>query len=409
MSEELSAKQTLDNCAKFISGPWLKTLEKYGLNIVETRREGAKIFDSAGKAYYDCFCSGGQYVIGHRRPEMIEAFRAALHNCDLGNFFMISEQKAALAKLLAEITPGNLKTTVYGVSRGESNEFALKLARGFTGRKEIVCFDGAFHGGTGFALSASSGGDNEKLFGPLIPGVKRVPLDDASLRKAVNDDTAAVIVEPVQSDAGIVFPPEGFLQDARKTCDRKGAALVFDEGQLAFGRTGKMFACERAGVTPDILTVAKGMGATLYPISATIFTSRLNRFMLTHPLIHLSTFGGADLGCTIAMAAINFIRDKKLVENSEKQGKRLLDGLKKISGENSSKFRDARGIGLLTGIEAADAATAVSFTRNLAANRVIALPTPGAPAVVRFTPPIDIEASDIDAILDAAGEAAKKV
>lgn len=408
MNSQATGKETLETYRKLISGPSLDKLASYGLDIALSGGEGAKVFGADGRALYDCYCSGGQFVLGHRKPEMIAAFRAALKECDLGNFFMISAQKSELAKLLAEITPGDLKCTVYGVGRGESNDFALKLARGFTGRKGIVCFEGASHGRTGFALSVSDGADNDKLFGPLIPHVKRIPLDADALRRAVSDATAAVIIEPIQSDAGLVFPTAELLKEARRACDRKGAALVFDEGQLAFGRTGKMFACESAGVVPDVLNVSKGMGATLFPISATVFTARLNRFMLMHPLIHLSTFGGGDIGCVIALAAVQHIRDNKLWENADKQGKRLLDGLKQIVADNKDRFREARGAGLLAGIEAADAAAAETFVKNLAANGVIALPAPGNPAVVRFTPPIDITAVEIDEILDAASSAAKK-
>ncbi|MFA6448356.1 MAG: aminotransferase class III-fold pyridoxal phosphate-dependent enzyme [bacterium] len=399
-------KEIIDIYKGRINGPHVERMEALGLGFVLGKREGAKIYDMSGKAYYDCHCSGGQYVLGHRHPDMVAALREALKDLDLGNFVMISTQKGALAKLLADTAPGDLKCVVYGVGRGESNEFAMKLVRGFTGREEIVAFKGGSHGQTGFALSASDDPQREKMFGPLIPQIKHIPLDAAELRKAVSDKTAAVIVEPIQSDAGVVMLPDGFLAEARKVCDQHGAALIFDEGATSLGRTGKLFECERDCVTPDILVLGRGLGGTMYPITAAVFTSRLNRFLLTHPLIHLSTFGGADVGCMVAMAAIRHIVKNKLWENAEAQGKRLLDGLSGIAAAHKDKFVGARGAGLLIGLEAVGPTAADAYVKSLAANGVVALPAPGAPSVIRFTPPVDVTASEIDAILAAAKAAA---
>ncbi len=402
-------KDILEKYSGLISEAKPTKLDKYGLNIALAGKEGVQVKDTDGKYYYDCFCSGGQQVLGHLRPEIAETFREALRKYDLGNFILMSAQKSSLAKLLADVTPGNLKCTVFGVGRGESNDFAMKLVRGATGRKEIICFEGASHGQTAFALTASDDTRQEKLFGPLIPMIKRIPRDAYALEQAVSNQTAAVIIEPVQSDAGVNILPDGLLKKARTLCDEHGAALVFDEGQTSFGRTGLLFECQRDGVTPDVLNVAKGMGGTLYPISATIFTSRLNRFMLTHPLVHLSTFGGADIGCIVAMATIELIREYKLWKIADKRGAQLLNGLKRIAGDSDGKFGEVRGKGLLIGMEATDAHIAEKFSAALAAAGVIALPAPIDPEVIRFTPPIDIATDEIDNILDAAETAAAKI
>lgn len=400
-------KEIFDIYAKRVNGGHIERMKSLGLGFVIGRREGSRIYDTEGRAYIDCHCSAGQYVVGHRRPEIIAALREASKELDLGNFPMISAQKAALAKLLAETTPGDLKCTVFGVGQSETNEFAMKLARGFTGRKDIICFKGASHGQTGFALAASDDPKRQQLFGPMIPHIRQVPLDTDSLRKAVSDKTAAVIVEPIQSDGGIVAPPAGFLAEARKVCDQHGAVLIFDEGFTSLGRTGKLFACQYEGVVPDALNIGRAMSGTIYPITATVFTSRLNRFMLTHPLIHLSTFGGADIGCMVGIAAVKHIVTNRLWENAEAQGKRLLSGLNDIVADHRDKFLEARGYGLLTGIVADNPGAAENFVRGLAANGVIALPAAVNPSVVRITPPIDISAEDIDAVVAAAKEAAK--
>ncbi len=400
-------KDILSVYAERINKGHVERMAELGLGFAIGRREGSKVFDMNGKPYLDCYCSGGQYVLGHRNPEIIGALKDAIKTLDNGNFQLLSVQKAAFAKLLAETTPGDLKCSVFGVGRGESNEFAMKLSRGFTGRKDIIGFKGGSHGQTGFALSASDDEQRENLFGPLIPHVKHIPLDADALRKNVSDKTAAVIVEPVQSDAGVISPPAGFLAEARKVCDQHGAALIFDEGCTALGRTGKLFACEHDSVVPDILVMGRALSGNIYPITVAVFTSRLNRFMLTHPLIHLSTFGGSDVGCMVGIATINHVLKTRLWENADIQGRRLLSGLKDAVAGSAGTLKEARGIGMLAGVEAANTAAADSFVKKLALNGVIALPAQGNPAVVRFTPPADISSKDVDTIIDAIKAAAK--
>jgi acetylornithine/succinyldiaminopimelate/putrescine aminotransferase len=194
--------------------------------------------------------------------------------------------------------------------------------------------------------------------------------------------------------------PSNLLQAIRVACSRHGAALIVDEGQCAFGRTGLLFECLRHGVQPDILTVSKGMGGTYYPISATIFNSRLNRFMLTHTLIHLSTFGGADLGCLVAIATIEIIRKNRLWENARVRGAEMTKGLQQLAAADPNRFSAVRGEGLMLGLELTDAAAAEQFAAGLAAKGVIALPTTLNPRVIRFTPPIDITAEQTTELLD---------
>lgn len=401
--------EIMEKYSRHISRARPEELAAYGLDIVLTARKGVQVMDSEGKAYYDCFCSGGQQVLGNYRQEVENAFREALKQYDLGNFVLMSAQKSALARLLAEMTPENLKHTVFGVGRGEANDFALKLARGASGRSEIICFEGAAHGQTGFALSASDNRRQEELFGPLIPGIKRIPIDASAIEEAVTNKTAAVIAEPIQSDNGVKTIPTDMLKLIRSQCSRHGAAFILDEGQTSLGRSGTLFTCLRHEITPDILTVAKGMGGTYYPISATIFTPRLNRFMLTHTLIHLSTFGGADLGCLVAISCLEVIIKNRLWENSTERGRQLKKGLENIVADKPASLKTVRGEGLLLGLETEDKATAKKYVSALAESGLVALPTPLNGSVIRFTPAIDITAEQIDDILEATAAAAKKI
>jgi putrescine aminotransferase len=409
MTIPANKSEIMEKYSRYISKTRLTELTAYGLPLVLTARKGVQVIDSEGKAYYDCFCSGGQQVLGNTRLEVEDAFREALKHYDLGNFVLMSAQKSALARLLAEMTPENLKHTVFGVGRGEANDFALKLARGATGRSEIICFEGAAHGQTGFALSASDNRRREELFGPLIPGVKRIPIDASAIEEAITNQTAAVIVEPIQSDNGVKIMPTDILKIIRSQCSRHGAAFILDEGQTSLGRSGVLFSCLRDDIKPDILTIAKGMGGTYYPISATIFTPRLNRFMLTHTLIHLSTFGGADLGCMVAISCLEVIRKNRLWENAAERGRQLKKGLNDIAAGKPGLFKAMRGEGLLLGLETEDETTAGKYVSALAAGGLIALITPLNSRVIRFTPPIDITAEQVDQILEVSAAAAKKL
>ncbi len=254
-------KQALADFSRYVNPQKARVLKNAGLDIIEGKREGAAVWDITGKKYIDCITSAGSFNVGRRNPEIIDALKKALDDYDLGVFLLCSKPKADLAKRLAEITPGDLQYVMYGSGGGEANDFAIKLARGYTMKNEIISTIKAYHGHTGFSLAAIGRDEYRKPFGPMVPGYKHVPYNNLSaLEEAITEDTAAIIIELVQGEGGIHLATDDYVKGMRKLCDDHDVMLIFDEIQTGFGRTGKMFCCEHSGVVPDIITVAKSLG-----------------------------------------------------------------------------------------------------------------------------------------------------
>ncbi len=218
----------------------VRTLNHAGIHLMEGRREGASVWDLTGKKYIDCQTGSGIMNVGRHNPEIVDALKNALDSLDIGVFLFFSKQKSDLAKKLAEITPGeDLSCTVFGVGGGEAIDTAIKLARGYTMKTEVIYTEKAYHGHTGFALSAIGRDGYRDPFEPLIPGFKMVPYNDpAAVQSAITDNTAAIIVETIQGEGGINIPSDDYLPGLRKLCDENEICLILDEIQTGMGRSG---------------------------------------------------------------------------------------------------------------------------------------------------------------------------
>lgn len=401
----MSGKRILEDYRRYFPSSFVEEMRATGRDIVESERDGAFIYDENGKRYIDCITSGSIYNLGRRPRAVISALKKAVRQTDQGNFPMISLEKAALAARVAAFSPAGLECVVFSVTRGESVDFACKLARGSTKRPEIVTVDGSWFGQTGFALSLSERSDRG-MYGPLIPDVVTIPFGDyASAAKAVTGRTAAVVIEPLQTENGCRAAYPEYLRELRRICDRMGAVLVFDETQSGLGRSGKKFYLEYSGVVPDVLVIGEALGAGMFPIAATVFTKKLNRFMNAHPLIHLSTFGGSDLGCMAAIAAIELYEKLRPWDNSETMGKRLRDGLEKIvKGRRGAGT--VRGSGLLQAIDMGTIEKARAFCRAAAQRGLLVMPGAVEASSVIFRPSLLITSIQVNAILEAAEKAA---
>jgi putrescine aminotransferase len=402
--------QALSDFSKFIGPMKVRTMKAAGLDIIEDRREGVNVWDITGKKYIDCQTGSGIMNVGRRNPEIVEALKKAIDTYDIGVFLLCSKPKADLSKKLAEITPGNLKCTIFGVGGGEANDAAIKIARGYTMKKEIIYTERAYHGHTGFALSAIGRNAYKEPFEPLMPGFKMVPFGDIeALKKIVTDDTAAIILEPIQGEGGINIPPDDYLPQVRKLCDDREILLILDEIQTGFGRTGKMFASEHWGVVPDIMTVAKSMGGGLYPISATIFKEEIQDFFIPHPFIHLSTFGGSDIGCIVGMAVIDYIQKHNLADHAEKMGKRFKNGFDSLLKDYPSLLLEVRQKGLMMGLQYTNESIGPRMTKKLADRGVIAIYTGNDPSICRLMPPLVISPGEVDFVLNALSDSMKEL
>jgi len=350
---------------------------------------GAILYDAEGREYIDCTSNYGVAITGHSHPRVVEAIKLQaerLISCH-GTFY--NEARSEFLGKLMKLTPKGLDRAFLSNSGAESVEFALKLARRSTGRKEIIAMMGAFHGKTMGALSATWNKKYRAPFEPLIPGIKHVPFGKIErVEAAIGDETAAVITEPIQGESGINIPPDDFLPRLRELCDEKGALLIIDEVQTGFGRTGKMFACEHWAVNPDILCLAKAVASGL-PMGVTLAQGEIMSSMGLGE--HSSTFGGGPVACAAASATIEVLLEEKLPEKAAKLGKHLMDELERFK-EKYRIVREVRGKGLMVGVELRfDILNIIlgSLERGV-------LILDAGRNVIRFLPPLVIEKSQLD-------------
>lgn len=398
----------LKEAAKVFSAGYVKQLKERGLDIIEGERSGQGLCDINGNAYIDCYTSGGIYNLGRKNQELLSALASAACKVDQGNFIIPSEEKALLAEKLSRFVPGNLDCVLYTVVRGEPVDAACKLARGHTGRTGLVTVDGGWYGQTGFAMTLSERPD-KKMFGTLIPDVTVIPFGDIkALKKGVSRKTAAVIIEPVQVENGCRIADPAYYKAMRKICTGKGAMLVFDETQTGFGRTGKKFAYEHFDIEPDILLMGEAMGGGVFPMTALMFSRKTKKFFDKHPLIDLHTFGGHDVGCIVAMKALDLYDSMKPWENASLIGEKLNAALSKLAAQYPGKVT-VQGIGLLQSLIFTRSETARRFCREARSRGFLVVQGEVAANSVVFRPSLMINASDVLEIGSRVRKALDKV
>jgi len=356
---------------------------------------GATLWDEGGNEYVDCGASFGVGNLGHCHPAVVEAITAqARQLIHVGPTFG-TDAKAAFTGRLLSVAPRNLRRVFLSNSGSEAVEAALKFARAATGRPKVVAAMRGFHGRTMGALSATWRRDFREPFEPLVPGFVHVPYNDIdALRKAVDGDTAAVILEAVQGEGGVHVASPEYLPAAREICDAAGALLILDEVQTGMGRTGRLFAVERWGVEPDLLTLAKSLAGGV-PIGATLATEAVERAFKGS---HNSTFGGNPLACAAGSAAIDVVVRGKLWERAETLGSRALEELR---GLEAPAVREVRGLGLMIGIELRGKAAPV--LEALQEDGVIAIG--GGSSVIRLLPPLVITDAQWARAIESLGRA----
>jgi acetylornithine aminotransferase len=324
---------------------WHRSLQNnYGKpSIALVKGKGILVTDADGKTYMDFLGGIATNILGHAHPAIVKAVTKQVSVLSHVSNFYAHPNAIALAEKLTAMTGDKGARVFFCQSGAEANEAALKLSRR-TGKMRVVAAQGAFHGRTMGALSLTGQPSKREPFLPLIKGVKHVPFGDIdAMRKAVSKKTAMVIIEPIMGEAGVIVPPADYLQELRKLCDKNGALLVIDAVQTGMGRTGDWFGYEYSGITPDVITLAKGLGGGL-PLGAMIALGKAAE--LFQPGDHGSTFGGNPVTTAAGLAAIEFIESKKILSKVEKQGAHLIQELALIPG-----VKEVRGAGLLLGIE----------------------------------------------------------
>ncbi|WP_018131014.1 aspartate aminotransferase family protein [Effusibacillus pohliae] len=400
------SEQVLAKYEAYVNPGLARLLRLMGLSSVEREAAGSIVTDWEGRRMIDCVGGYGTFAFGHKHPRIVQAVEEQLRKMPLSSKIMLCEPMADLAERMARITPGDLTYTFVCNSGTEAVEGAIKLARIATGKPKIVSMLNSFHGKTLGALSASGKDTYREPFAPLLGGFVHVPFGDLDrLEAAIDDATAAVILEPIQGEAGIIVPPAGYLRQVRELCDRKGVLLIADEVQTGMGRTGRVFACEEEGVVPDILCLAKALGGGVMPIGAFVARPRLYDAYKDAPLLHTSTFGGNPLACAAANAAIDLLLEEKLHEQAAVKGTYLLTKLRLTADQYPGTVADIRGRGLMIGVEFANEAIGGVAMAELIEQGVLTAFALNNLRVTRIEPPLTITKQEIDQVVDAFAKA----
>jgi putrescine aminotransferase len=348
-------QQILEDYANYVNPGRVAVFEQMGLDFVPGRREGVWLWDVDGsRKLLNCRCSGGVFNLGHRPPRVVAALKAALDEIDVGDHMLLDEMRAALGKRLAQLTPGDIQYSTFSPGGAEAIDVAIKLARGYTRRPGIISVTGASHGH----------------------------------------------IETIPATSGMPIPAEDYYPRVREVCDAQGAQLIIDEVQSGLGRTGRMWAIEEWDVVPDILVTGKGLSGALYPMSATCHRPHLDQFFLANPFIHLSSFGGAALGCVTALAMFDQITEPGFMQHVQAMGDRFEDGLAGLR----SRYEMVAGWrrrGLMIGFEMTDAPMGPALSALLAQNGVLAVFANHRPSTIQIMPPLIIQPGEVDFVLEA--------
>lgn len=377
--------------------------ERYGahnyhpLDVVITRGDGVWVWDVNGHKYLDCLSAYSALNQGHVHPKILDALVEQAKKITLTSRAFRNDQLPLLYKQLSDLTGYGMSLPMN--SGAEAVETAVKLARKWAyevkkvprHQAEIIVASGNFHGRTTTIISFSTEPLYRDDFGPFTPGFVVVPFGDAvALKNAINPNTAAVMIEPIQGEAGVLVPPPGYLKEVKTVCEQNNLLFIADEIQTGLGRTGKLFACEHENVRADIVVIGKALGGGFYPISAVLADQPI--LGLFRPGEHGSTFGGNPLAAAVAQASLNVLTEEKLVENSAAQGEYFIEQLAEIP---SPWVKEVRGRGLLIGVELhKEAGGARRFCEALKSDGILCKETHD--NVIRFAPPLIIQRETID-------------
>ncbi len=400
----------LELVAKHVSAAKVEAFRQLGLRIVQGRRQGVRIWDLDGKAYLNCRSSGGVFDFGHRPEFAISALTRALQEQgDMGDWLVPSAVRARGAAALARTLPGDLRYSFFTPGGGEAVEVACKLARATTGRTGIVSAEHGYHGHVGFALAMDEERDSQ-WFAPLVPGITKVPFGDiAAVERAVTDGTAAVCMETVPATAGYLVPPDDYWPGVREICDERGVLLILDEVQAGLGRTGRIWACERWGVAPDLLVAGKGLSGGVYPIAACSFGDRVDAFFGRDPFFHPSSYGGSELGAAVVEAVVGKVTEPGFLDHVEEMGARLAAGFDRLCAAHPGLLVGHRGLGLMRALDTVSQEACYRFMLEAIDGGVLVVWANNKQETLLVMPPLVVEADEIDEILHVLDGAATRV
>jgi acetylornithine/succinyldiaminopimelate/putrescine aminotransferase len=394
MSEE--KRRVLDLAAHHVCPNRVQMLQALGVDLVIGRREGYRIWDLDGRELLDFHLNGGVFNLGHRNAELIAALRDALDTFDIGNHHFPSTARAELAAALARTAPGDLQYAVFAPSGSEAIEIAIKTARHATKRRTVVSAQKGYHGHTGLALAAGDQRAAALFLSQGVPGeFVHVPFNDLpAMEEALRaHEVAAVVLETIPATSGFPMPEPGYLRGVKALCERHGAVYVADEVQTGLGRTGPLWACEGFGVEPDILVTGKGLSGGVYPIAAALLSPRVAGWLHEDGWGHVSTFGGAELGCRVALKVLEITTRPGVAQNVLSVSERLGAGLEEIRRRHSDWFLEVRRCGVVMGLRFAGERGAMLMAKCLYEEGIWAMFAGFEPSVLQFKPGLLVDAA----------------
>ena len=384
-----SKENAIQRFEAHVSSGKVAFFRQFGMDFVMGERHGPFLHDLDGSTkLFNLHSNGGVFNLGHRHPALIEVLKESLDRLDIGNHHLISVERAELARDLAALSPGDLDYAVFASGGGEAVDLAIKVARAHTGRATIISARGGYHGHTGLALAT---GDEKyrQPFGPQPPGFVQVPFDDlAALEEALDGSTAAVILETVPATLGMAQAAATYFSDVRLLCDRIGALLILDEVQTGLGRTGRFWGFEHFDVQPDMVVIGKGLSGGLYPISATLLRRPLEAVFHADPFIHISTFGGAELGCAVARKVLEISARPDFLAHVRDLARCFQNGFEALQNQHRGFFKGVRQLGLMMGLELQDDWCGPLLSKTAYDNGLLMVYANNAPSVCQCLPPL---------------------
>jgi acetylornithine/succinyldiaminopimelate/putrescine aminotransferase len=386
---------TMAAFADHVSRGKVEAFEALGIDIVLGRREGPFFWDAFdGRRFFNCHCNGGVFNLGHRNPRVLAAVRDALDTIDVGNHHLVSGWKAELGRRLAATTANRLPGVVLSPSGSEAVEVAVKAAYATTGRHTVVSVHGAYHGHTALAAMAADAKYHEP-FGLELPGFVHVAYNDLdAMDRVIGNDTAAVVLEAIPATLGMPLPADGYLRGIQERCRDRGAVFVLDEVQTGLGRTGRMWCHEHDDVEPDVIVTGKGLGGGVYPVAATLMTPAVHRIFDEEPFVHVSSYGGSDLGCVVALTVLDVVEEPGFLDRVEDVGLRLEKELAPLPC-------DVRRRGLFLGLRWPDEGAGVLAAKACIDAGVFAVFANNDTSVLQFLPPLVLEDDEVDELVAA--------
>lgn len=413
-------KHTLENFDDYFNRGFLhyrkSVAEAEDFAAIEWTGQGSIIEDIMGRQFIDCLGGFGVYNMGIRHPKIVQAVKAQLDRMPLSSQELLDPLRGFLAELLGELAPGDLQECFFINNGTDAVEGALKLARLYTKKTGFISTTGGFHGKSMGSLSVMGRAVYRKPFQPLLSDVYFVDYGDIKdlerELKKLNDlgtDIAAIILEPVQGEAGAVVPPDDYLPRVRELCDKYGILLILDEVQTGMGRCGKVFACENWGVVPDILCLGKALGGGVMPLSCFMSTPKIWRVLEENPFLHSSTFGGNPLACAAGIAAINVMLEEDLPRQAAEKGAFLMKHLRALQALHPEIIKVVRGKGLLIGLEFTDRFIGYRVAAGLFKRGVLVAGTLLSARTIRIEPALNIGYDLLEKMLQRLADTLKEI